>query len=180
MRTFSSRSHVDPTHERHTGRVSIFLKVAVGLLLTLPLGAYVAGTLVASQASMPEERAPIGVESSPSSSTTATRPSPSVPTPDDRRPDDRNSSHGGSGDDDSDGSGHDDPDDVEVVRPSPHEIEDEREDRADEAADAREDAADEAEDAAEDAADDAEDAEKDAEEDAEKNARDSDDRSGDD
>src|SRR5690606_35426616 len=111
--------------------VSVFLKVAIGLLLTLPLGAYIAGTLVASQASMPEERAPIVVQSTPSSSTTTTTPSrtprPSAkptqgrtsPAPDDRGPDD-------SGHDDSDD--RDDSDDVKVVRPSPREVDDDHED----------------------------------------------------
>lgn len=168
MRTFSSASHLAPTQERHTCRVSIFLKVAIGLLLTLPLGAYIAGTLVASQASMPDERAPIVVESTPSSSTTTAtpsrtpRPSPSrtTPTPDDRRSDDGRH-------DDSDDSGHDDDsDDVKVVRPSPREVEDDREDDAE---DAREDAEDDAEDAREEDAKDVED-----------DARDSDDGSGDD
>ncbi len=43
MRGFSAASHVVPTRRGQTGRVSTFLKVALGLLLTLPLGAYITG-----------------------------------------------------------------------------------------------------------------------------------------
>ena len=46
--------------------MSTFWKVMVGLLLTLPIGAYVTGSLVASEAEMPSERTPIVISDVPS------------------------------------------------------------------------------------------------------------------
>jgi len=102
--------------------VSTFLKVMVALLLTLPLGAYITGTLVASQTDMPPTRVPVVLEGSPSESVLPTpsrtpRPSPtSDPT---RNRDDR-------GDDDDD-----DDDDVRVIRPTPREVDDDHGDGGD-------------------------------------------------
>ncbi len=56
MRALSSGSHLPPTPAGQTGHVSTFLKVMLGLLLTLPLGAYVAGTLASSRTDMPAPR----------------------------------------------------------------------------------------------------------------------------
>lgn len=55
----------------------MFLKVMLGLLLTLPLGAYFTGTLVASQADVPE-RSPVVVDGSPTD-TTPTRTAGTTP-----------------------------------------------------------------------------------------------------
>lgn len=122
--------------------MSTFLKVALGLLLTLPLGAYITGTLVASQTDMPQERAPVVIDSRPTESPTA---SPTPPEPS-RSPDDK----GGDRKDRDDDSGHDGDDDVRVVRPTPREVDDdladEREDRADDLADEREDRTDDSDD----------------------------------
>lgn len=135
MRTFSSASHLPPTLTGHTWPVSTFLKVALGLLLTLPLGAYIAGTLVASQASMPAERRPVVIEATTSDTPSATPSrSPSrtpEPTPDD---------HGGERGDDH--GGGDDDESVHVVRPTPREVDDDHDDRLDDRADEAEDRAD--------------------------------------
>jgi hypothetical protein len=113
MRAFSSGSHVWPTRTRQTGRVRAFWKVLLGLLLTLPVAAYVAGTLVASQADTPTERTPIVVTGDPSGGVGSLAGSPaSDPTRDDRDdPDD-----------------DDDWEDVEEVVPEPDDLDD-RDDR---------------------------------------------------
>ncbi len=129
--------------------MSTFLKVALGLLLTLPLGAYITGTLVASQTDMPQERAPVVIDSRPTESPTAT-PSPPEPS---RSPDDK----GGDRKDRDDDSGHGGDDDVRVIRPTPRDVDDDREDRADDLADEREDRADDLADEREDRADDSND-----------------------
>lgn len=127
MRGLSSSSHPVPTCDGHTVRVSTLLKVAVGLLLTLPLGAYIAGTLVASQAAMPSERAPIVIET-----TTATTPSASPTTPAPSRTPRPAPTAPSASDDHDDDSGIDDSDDrVRVVRPSPHDVDDDHDDRHD-------------------------------------------------
>jgi hypothetical protein len=134
----------------------MFLKIALGLLLTLPLGAYIAGTLVASQVDMPPERAPVVIEASPAESPAATPANSPSPSPS-RSPDDETSGHGDDDDDDDrSGSGHgDDDDDVRIVRPTPREVdEDALEDRADDLADEREDRADDLADEREDRTDD--------------------------
>jgi uncharacterized membrane protein YgcG len=45
--------------------MSAIWKVLVGLVLTLPVGAYVAGTLVSSQANVPDRRAPVVISGTP-------------------------------------------------------------------------------------------------------------------
>ena len=124
--------------------MSTFLKVALGLLLTLPLGAYITGTLVASQTDMPQERAPVVIDSRPTESPTAT-PAPPEPS---RSPDDKGDDRDDDRDDD---SGHGGDDDVRVVRPTPRDVDDddladELEDRADDLTDEREDHADDSDD----------------------------------
>lgn len=117
-----------------------FVKVMAALLLTLPLGAYIAGTLVSSQVDMPAERVPVVVSGSPmpepttdpaaplsGTQTKTPRPSPSATSSPD---DDDRSGHGRGGDDDDD-------DDVRVVRPTPRDLDDAREDALDDLADAR-------------------------------------------
>jgi hypothetical protein len=127
----------------------MFLKVAMGLLLTLPLGAYIAGTLVASQVDMPQERPAVVIDSRSSGISTPTPTSTPTPSP---RPDPTRSPDDDNGGDDDHGgnSGHGGGDDVRVVRPTPRDVDedylddlaDEREDRADDLADEREDRSD--------------------------------------
>ena len=104
--------------------VSILWKVLVGLLVTLPVGAYVAGTLVASQADMPAQRAPVVITDQPSPARSAgpdprsgqsssPSPRPSATRSDDDRDDDRGDDHGGDRDDD-----------LEEVRPTPRDVDD--------------------------------------------------------
>lgn len=131
--------------------MSTFLKVAIGLLLTLPLGAYIAGTLVASQASMPPERRPVVIEATTPSDGPSATPSRSPSRSPESTPDDHSGEggeHGHHGDDDGDD------DSVTVVRPTPREVDDDREDRLEDRADEAEDRADDAEDRADDGADD--------------------------
>jgi len=107
--------------------VSTFLKVTLALLLTLPLGAYIAGTLVASQTDMPPTRVPVVLEGSPSESVLPTpsrtpRPSPSSD-PTRNRDDPGDDDHDSRGDDDGrkDGDGDDE---VRVIRPTPRDVDD--------------------------------------------------------
>lgn len=123
--------------------MSTFLKVAIGLLLTLPLCAYIAGTLVASQADMPGARPAVVISGTPSDAATP-RPSP-APSPT-RSPDDHDDDH----DDDDD-------DPVRVLRPTPRDVDerqDRLEDRRDERQDRLDDRADEREDRLDDRSDD--------------------------
>lgn len=123
--------------------MSTFFKVALGLLLTLPLGAYIAGTLVASQADMPDQRPAVVISQATSGtagpSETArpsARPKPSpTASPDDSDDDSR---------DDSDDSDDSDDDDVRVVRPTPREVDDDdhRDDDADDSDDGGDDSGD--------------------------------------
>ena len=129
MRAFSSASHLRPTRDADTSGVSTFLKIMLVLLLTLPLGAYITGTLVASQADMPAERVPVVIEEEPekSSATPSRSAEPSAkpsakprptkrpqPTPPDREDsDDR------------------DDEDVKVVRPTPRDVDDDHDDDRD-------------------------------------------------
>lgn len=103
--------------------MSMFWKVAVGLLLTLPMGAYITGTLVASQSELPTERAPIVVtdtsagDASPSGDVTA------KPT---EKPAERPTKRGETDDDDNGRRSGDDggDDDVRIVRPTPDDLDD--------------------------------------------------------
>jgi len=90
--------------------VSTFVKVMVALLLTLPLGAYVTGTLVASRVDAPVTRVPVVLDSGAPTGT---------PGPPDARPS-TGPDDNGRGDDDR----WDDDDDVRVVRPTPHDVDD--------------------------------------------------------
>jgi hypothetical protein len=133
--------------------VSTFLKVALAMLLTLPLGAYITGTLVASQTDMPQERAPVVIDSRPTESPTAT-PTPPAPS---RSPDDNGGDRKDRDDDRDDDSGHGGDDDVRVVRPTPRDVDDDLEDLTDDLADEREDRADDLADEREDRTDDSDD-----------------------
>lgn len=127
MRTFSSASHLVPTHGRHTELVNTLLKVLLGLLLVLPLGAYITGTLVASQADVPTHRDPVvvdgtlsGTGSDPAATPSGAGMSPSA-SPSPRGDDDPDDPDDPDDSDDSDDSD----DEVRVIRPTPHEVEDE-------------------------------------------------------
>lgn len=114
--------------------MSTVWKVIAALLLTLPVGAYVAGTLVASQADVPIERAPIVIRDSATGSAGPSTPAETMsPRPTARPTDKENDGPDGKGDDDDDSSGpgggdDDGDDDVRVVRPSPDDIEDDDDD----------------------------------------------------
>jgi hypothetical protein len=121
MRGFSSGPHVVATLDVQTWGMSTFWKALVVALLALPIGAYVTGTLVGSQADPPDRRAPIVVEDpGPSQSPTPSptdRPSPS--------PTDRPSSGDDADDRDGDDDDDDDPDDdVEEVEPDIEDLDD--------------------------------------------------------
>lgn len=104
--------------------MSRFVKVVLAALLTVPLGAYVAGTLVASQAEMPTRRVPVVLQGTSSSAgvtpagTPRTSPS-SRPTHD---PGGRRGNHDDSDDRRDDGERKADDDAVVVVRPTPHDV----------------------------------------------------------
>lgn len=55
--------------------MSTFWKVMIGLVLTLPVGGYITGTLVSSQADLPRERTPIVISDAPSSTAPSSTPS---------------------------------------------------------------------------------------------------------
>ena len=95
--------------------MSTFWKIMIGLMVTLPVGAYVAGNLAGAMADGPAPHGPIVIRDA----RTTPLPDPSQPaggptTP--AHPDSRND-----GDDDSDGDGDDD---IEVVRPQPDDVDD--------------------------------------------------------
>ncbi len=113
------------------GDMASFWKGLVVVLLTLPVGAYVTGSLVGSQADLPDRRAPVVIDDpqttppSPTSKSTGRPDSSDRPTatPDAPPP---SSSPGGSSND-SDGSGSDDggkDGEVQVIRPEPDDLDD--------------------------------------------------------
>jgi hypothetical protein len=98
-----------------------FWKVMVALMLTVPMAAYIMGTLMASQAEMPSRRTPIVITESQSGSTSASSsPRPSNGPAQTSRPSkhptaqstDLRRGSGGSGGDDG----------PEIVRPTPNDI----------------------------------------------------------
>lgn len=117
-------------------------KALVALVLALPVGAYVAGSVMDQRAALPDRR-PLVVVDDPAQvlGSTAADPGPDRPA---------------GGRDDADPEDEDD-DDIEFVRPDPEDVADELEDRREDAAedrrDAREDRRDDLEDARDDAAD---------------------------
>jgi hypothetical protein len=104
--------------------MALFWKALVVLLLTLPVGAYVAGGLAGPRAELPDRRPPVLVEdpapvASSGSSTPSESPSDGVPA-------------GRDGDEGRDGrGGDDDDDDVRVVRPDPDDLDDDQDDDRD-------------------------------------------------
>jgi hypothetical protein len=91
--------------------MTLLWKVLLALVLVLPLGAYVAGSLVASAADEPGPRETIVIRDSPSGtpSGTPTRSSSPSPGPSDEKPG---------------GPGVDHSDDVEVIIPDPDDLDD--------------------------------------------------------
>jgi hypothetical protein len=110
MRELSSNSHRIPTRKRIMGGMGTAWKVLVGVVLLIPMTAYVVGSLVAA-ADEPRQHDPIIVEqrtASPDKSPSE-KPSPrKSPSPSD----DDNGGRGG-GDDD---------DDTETITPSPSDL----------------------------------------------------------
>lgn len=135
MRALSWTAYAPHIPSSHTGPVRTFWKVLAVLVLTLPVGAYVAGTLVASQQDAPTRRSPIvltEVNASPGSGNATPSPSPTAkpsggPTP--SSSDDGSTDHR-----------------PRAITPTPHEVGEERADRAadraDRAADRAEESAD--------------------------------------
>lgn len=112
--------------------MSWFWKAFVVMLLALPVGAYVTGSLAGSQADLPDRLTPVVVED----------PQPSAPsTPDPTPGTSPRATPGGDGDDDrrgegrrgDDGRGDDgDDDEVQVIRPEPDDVgDDDRDDGRD-------------------------------------------------
>ncbi len=109
--------------------MSAFWKVIVGLLVVLPVAAYVTGTLVTSQAEMPSERPPIVITDSPSdrpgASPTPGRGKSTSPKPT-KRPAGGDDDAGARGGDDGRRGGEDD--DAQVIRPTPNDVDDDGDD----------------------------------------------------
>jgi hypothetical protein len=113
MRVLSSNSHRIPTYRRIMVVMGIAVKVVVGLVLLLPMTAYVVGSLVAA-ADEPREHAPIIVEEQ---TRTPGNPSQSPSAkPTDKTDDD------GKGRGRGRGRGGDDDDPPEVIPPSPSDL----------------------------------------------------------
>jgi hypothetical protein len=106
--------------------MSTILKIVIGLVLTLPIAAYVVGSLVASTAELPKQREPVNIQNVSPSQTTGPpshsgapgdpRPSGSTATPGDDK----------AGDDvDVDDNG------VQIVNPEPTRVDDDADGRGD-------------------------------------------------
>src|SRR3954447_23843114 len=113
MRELSSDSHQQPTSGDDRGVMRSFWKIFAALALMLPLGAFVAGNLVASAADDPQPRHTIVVDD-PSGTPSESTPSPSASSPsaspsggqDDGTAHDQGNDHGDDhGDDHSDAGG---------------------------------------------------------------------------
>src|SRR3954467_265224 len=118
MRTLSRHSHLRPTSGDDRGPMRSFWKVFAALALMLPLGAFVAGNLVASAADDPAPRHTIKID--PESGTPTGTPTPrprSAPTEagsggaDDAATHDAGDDHGADDSNDSDDHGDDHGDD---------------------------------------------------------------------
>ena len=104
--------------------MSWFWKGLVVLLLALPVGAYVTGSLAGAPADLPDRLEPVVVQD-PSSGDTAPEPSPSEGPRDGGATGDREDADR----DDRDGRDEgDDRDEVEVVRPDPDDLDDDSDD----------------------------------------------------
>jgi len=113
MRAFSFASYLGATKRRQTVPMSTFWKALVVVVLALPVGAYLSGTLVNSQAETPGNRDPVIIEDpTEEPSTTLTGRPDDQPARRPRSPDD------GDDDDESEDDGDEGLDDsVEVIEP---------------------------------------------------------------
>src|SRR3712207_3551286 len=105
MRELSSNSHRVPTLRRIMGGMATAWKVLIGVVLLIPMTAYVVGSLVAA-ADEPRQHDPIIIEERTASPDTSPSEKPSPrksPSPSD----------------DDDGRGGGDDDDTETITPSP-------------------------------------------------------------
>src|SRR3954447_18382048 len=105
MRELSSDSHQQPTSGDDRGAMRSFWKIFAALALMLPLGAFVAGNLVASAANDPAPRHTIVIDDeagTPSDSATPSSPASSTASPSghDDGAEDQGDDHGGHGGDD--------------------------------------------------------------------------------
>jgi hypothetical protein len=130
MRELSSTSHRPAIGARHTGVVGPVVKALVVALLTLPVIAYVTGSMVAARSDLPAQREPVVI-----GDMMDVEPQQTIATEPGRRggqddPDDRD-------DDADDADDADDDDSVSVVRPQPREIDDDADDRDDDLDDDR-------------------------------------------
>jgi hypothetical protein len=117
MRVLSSNSHRIPTYRRIMVVMGIAVKVVVGLVLLLPMTAYVVGSLVAA-ADEPQEHAPIIIEEqtkSPENPSQSPSAEPTKKTEDDDKG--RGRGRGRGGDDD---PGDDET--PEIITPSPDDL----------------------------------------------------------
>jgi hypothetical protein len=108
MRELSSNSHRIPTLRRIMGFMGIAVKVLIGLVLLLPMTAYVVGSLVAA-AEPPRQHDPIIVEQTQKPNDPGKSPSQKHT----HKPDNHGKNKGHGGDDD-----------PEVVQPSPSVMDD--------------------------------------------------------
>lgn len=119
--------------------MSTWVKYLIGLALALPMGAYVAGSLMASAADDPVNRDPVQIQDAPSDSSRdddGRTPRPSDgPTRTPRPPGDANDDAVPDGDTDDD----DDDNGVRVVTPQPTRLDGGDDDAGDDAGDDRDD-----------------------------------------
>ena len=114
-----------PRRPGRLGSVRLFWRTLIVCLVTLPVGAYVAGTLAASQAEAPAQRTPIVVSDQEASGTAAPSSDPTrPPAPSTSTDDVVGERDGDSGRDEDD----DDDDDVDSVNPTPDDIDDDDDD----------------------------------------------------
>lgn len=106
--------------------MSTIWKIVIGLVLTLPIAAYVVGSLVASTAELPDQREPVNIQNvSPSPATDPHSPSRA---PGDPRPSGSNAAPG----DDKTGDDVDvDDNGVQIVNPEPTRVDDDADGRGD-------------------------------------------------
>ena len=104
--------------------MSAFWKVMVGLLLTLPVAAYVTGTLVASQADLPDRRSPVVISDSPSQGATPSQDPTGIATEQPEKKPPKSTARPTQNGDDGDGrrAQDEDGDEVRIVRPTPREV----------------------------------------------------------
>lgn len=104
--------------------MGLVVKALVVALLTLPVMAYVTGSMVGARSELPAQREPVVIGDRMDVEPQQTMETEPARRPGHEAPDD---------DPDDDGNGDDDADDdsVSVVRPQPREIDDDRDDRDD-------------------------------------------------